>query len=207
MLALAVPTATRAQAPQTPAVTLISRSLYPAHSHIVVMSAATNLQVDCAWGFVCEAGKPDMQQPRFHLSTEDALHRLSGWGQLAQGTLFGKPVYFSVFVSHYDAGDPDGLPWNVRAFMDFREALMLQGYQDLDPVPRLAPRGALANQGLQQLHARSGDVRAMTCWTGTIEAEGIAMYQHGSKPARQSATTYLTRQLRAAIQMALGAAQ
>jgi hypothetical protein len=200
LLAIALPTAGHAHAATPPP---IPASLYPTHPHITVMTTASNQQVDCDWGFACKDGRPLMQDPRFHLSSEDALHRLSGWAQLAVITVSGKPIFFAVFVSEYSSDAPDELPWNVRAFMDFRTALMMQGYQDLDTVPRLAPRGVVANQSLQQLRSPVGDVRAMTCWTASIEAEGMVVYQHGSKQARQVATRDLTRQLRAAIHLAL----
>jgi hypothetical protein len=157
--------------------------------------------MDCAWGFACRHGQPLAGEPRFHLTFQDALHRISGWGQLARSTVLGHEMLFALFVSRYDPGAPDGLPWNVRAFMDFRVALMDQNYQDLDPVPRLAPAGVVANQSLQELRAPADDIRAMTCWTGTIEVEGLAVYQHGSKQALHIATRYLVRQLRAAIRI------
>jgi hypothetical protein len=185
---------------------LISASEYPSHSQITVMRTLSNQQMDCAWGFACSHGQPLAGDPRFHLTFQDALHRISGWGQLAQSRVLSHRMLFAIFVSRYDPGAPDGLPWNVRAFMDFRVALMDQNYQDLDPVPRLAPAGVVANQSLQEFRAPADDIRAMTCWTGAIEAEGVVVYQHGSEQARQIATHDLIRQLRAGIRLATAGA-
>jgi hypothetical protein len=155
--------------------------------------------MDCAWGFVCQDGQPLVHQPLFHLRTQDDLHRLGGWAQFASGGVQGHHLLFALLASHYGPSDPESMPWNVQAFSDFRIALTVVGYRDVERVPRLAPKGAVANQSLQVLHSPTMTVLAMSCWTGSIEIEGTAIFHPNSVALRRVALHHLIAQMRAAV--------
>lgn len=177
----------------------IPASLYPAHTRITSISPLTNGQMDCDWGFACYDAIPLSNAPIFHLRTQDDLHRLSGWAQFGDGR---QHHHRMLFASRYSADDAAGMPWNVAAFSDFRGALMTSGFEELERVPRLLPRGEVGNTSAQLARSADGDVLAMACWTGSIEVEGMALYAHGSPSDRQVALRYLTREIRAAVKAA-----
>lgn len=108
-------------------------------------------------------------------------------------------MLFAVYASRYSDDGSAGVPWNVLAFADFRGALMSQWYSELNHVPRLLPRGVVGNTSAQLSQSSSGDVLAMSCWTGSIEVEGVVVYAHGSVTQRNLAGRDLARQILAAV--------
>ena len=195
--ALLFPTARFAQAAAPDPI--IPVTLYPAHAAVTSVPVVSNGQMDCEWGFVCQQGQPLTQQPLFHLNTQDDLHRLSGWAQFGKSRLHEQQMLFALFGSRYSPDDSQGMPWNVHAFSDFRGALLEEGYRDADRVPRLAPQDVVANDSLQELRTRGMDILAMACWTGSIEVEGVVIFQHGSRATHRVALRSLTLQMRAAV--------
>jgi hypothetical protein len=110
-------------------------------------------------------------------------------------------VRFAVFASQYAATADRELPWNVRAFSDFRGTLLTGSFNDvpLSRVPPLIPRGTVGNVSEQFARSSKGDVVAMACWIGSVEVEGIGVFTHGSAAEERLAVRYLTRQMQAAV--------
>jgi len=178
----------------------ISPRLYPVHAQLSVISPLSNQAMDCDWGFVCQRNQSLAQQPLFHLNTEDALHRVSGWAQFGQVRTNGREMLFALYVSHYaDGQDTEGLPWSLRAFADFRGTNLSHGFSELTHDPVLVPHGVLGNSGAQIARSPSEDVLALSCWAESIEVEAVAIYVHGSRGARTLALRDLTRQVRSAV--------
>ncbi|HEX8918057.1 MAG TPA: hypothetical protein VF898_06120 [Chloroflexota bacterium] len=177
----------------------IAPNLYPARTRITTLTPLSNQQMDCDWGFACHDGTPVTDAPVFHLRTQDDLQRVSGWAQFGDVGHGSTRILFAVFASRYSGTDSAGLPWNTLAFADFRGALMIQGYDDLLHVPRLVPRGVVGNAGAQLVRSPNGDVYALSCWTGSIEVEGLTVYAPGSAARQRQAVRDLTRQMRAAV--------
>ncbi|HLJ67808.1 MAG TPA: hypothetical protein VKX16_10665 [Chloroflexota bacterium] len=177
----------------------IQATSYPPHTRLTQLSPLSNSQMDCDWSFTCANGSPVTSAPVFHFNTQDELHRLTGWAQFGDSGRRATRMLFAVFASRYSTDDSGGLPWNVRAFSDFRTALMAQRYRDISRVPPLLPAGQVGNTSEQLASSASGDVVAMACWTGSIEVEGLAVYAHGSKTQRHLAVRYLARQIRVAV--------
>lgn len=183
----------------------ISPSLYPPHTQISMVDPLSNNQMDCDWGFSCEGNQPVTSVPLFHLRTQDDLHRLSGWAQFGNTPGGSSRMLFAVFASRYSPTTEQGMPWNVLAFSDFRAVLISDMYNEVDHFPRLIPKGQVGNSSAQLLLSRDGDMLAMTCWVGSIEVEGVAIYAHGSKAQHQLAVKDLSRQIRTAVNEMLGA--
>jgi hypothetical protein len=174
----------------------IPAAIYPPSAHIAYRPALTNQDMDCVWGFFCEGNVP-----LFHFATQDQLHRVDGWAQFAGWRHQGKMLMaFALFASHYaPASDTGGVPWSARAFADLRVAIRAHGYAPLRHLPRLMPatdRGG----SLAELESSGGsDLVVMACWTGSLEVEAIAMYDHHSLWAQRTALTDLTLQVQAAL--------
>jgi len=170
--------------------------LYPGGAHISYQSVLSNEQMDCMWGFFCEGNVP-----LFHFATQDQLHRVDGWGQFAGLRRHGRMVIgFELFVSRYaPASDAEGVSWSARAFADLRAAIYAHGYITLRHLPRLVP-AADSGGYLAELEPSSDyDLVVMGCWTGSLEVEGIVMYDHHSPWAQHTALTDLTLQVKAAM--------
>jgi hypothetical protein len=170
----------------------IPSHVYPPGAHIGYRPVLTNGEVDCMWGFLCEGNLPN-----FHVSTQDALHRLRGWGQFAGIQHRGRTTMaFALFISRYDPiPDEAGTPWSERAFLDLQTALHAQGYvrdgHDEALLPAARSGGALvAGQYLGRQ-----DLVVMASWSGNVEIEGIALYDHRPPAARQTARTSLALQI------------
>lgn len=166
---------------------------YPQGAHIGYRPVLTNADVDCMWGFLCEGG----YLPNFHLSGQNDLHRLRGWGQFAGIQHRGRTTMaFALFISRYDPiPDEAGTPWSERAFLDLQIALHAQGYvrdgHDEALLPAARSGGALvAGQYLGRQ-----DLVVMASWSGNVEIEGIALYDHRPPAARQTARTSLALQI------------
>lgn len=183
--------------------TQISPSLYPPHTQISTLDPLSNSQMDCDWGFSCQGDQPVTSAPLFHLRTQDDLHRLSGWAQFGNTPGGANRMLFAVFASRYSPTAKQGMPWNVLAFSDFRAVLISDMYQEINHFPRLIPKAQVGNSSAQILQSRDGDMLAMTCWVGSIEVEGIAIYAHGSKAQHQLAVKDLSRQIRTAVSQML----
>lgn len=170
----------------------IPASVYPPGAHIGYRPILTNADMDCIWGFLCESGLPN-----FHVTTQDALHRIDGWAQFAGIQRRGRTTMaFELFVSRYDSGpDLTGTPWSERAFGDLRATLHAQGYlldrRHTDLLPAAREGGAL----VAVQHAGVQDLVVMATWSGALEVEGIALYDHRPLAARQTAWTSLALQI------------
>lgn len=174
-------------------------NLYPARTSITSTMDLSNVEMDCTWGFVCPEGGPRPGTPLFHFRTQDAMHRTMGWAQFGDTLSRKYPMLFALYASRYGAGSDNGMPWNVRAFADFRTALIVASYTDIDPVPRLFPAGQIGVSSEQVLRSKDGDILAMACWTGSIEVEGMVIYPHRSNAAATIALRSLTNQIRLAV--------
>jgi hypothetical protein len=170
--------------------------VYPSGAHIGYRPVLTNAEVDCMWGFTCEGG----YVPNFHFSGQDELHRLRGWGQFAGIQHRGRTTMaFELFVSRYDQiPDESGTPWSERAFLDLQTALLAQGYvrdgRDEALLPSARTGGVLV--AVQYLGRQ--DLVVMARWSGNLEIEAIALYDHRPPAARQTARTSLALQIRLA---------
>jgi hypothetical protein len=182
-----VPHSAQAASPRIPAL------VYPPGAHVGYRPVLTNAQLDCMWGFVCEG----RYVPNFHSRTQDELHRLSGWGQFAGIQHGGRTTMaFELFVTRYDSvPDETGTAWSERAFLDLQTALHAQGYlldrPDADLLPAGRPGGALV--AVQYLGKQ--DLVVMASWSGTLEVEGIALYDHRPPAGRQTAWASLVLQI------------
>lgn len=143
------------------------------------------------WDFCCEGNLP-----LFHFETQDQLHRVGGWGQFA-GLHHGRTTMaFELFVSRYDS-EPDetATPWSERAFIDLKVALHAQGYvldrRTADVPPPTREGGTL----VAVEHLGKQDLVVMASWSGTLEVEGIALYDHRPAAAKQTAWASLARQI------------
>jgi hypothetical protein len=183
----------------------LSAALYPARTRITTIDPLSNQRMDCNWGFSCRAGQPDTSAPVFHLRTQDDLHRLSGWAQFGDTPGGSSRMLFALFASRYSPGSEEGMPWNVLAFSDFRAVLISDRYAEIERFPRLIPAGQIGNSSAQRLRSRDGDALAMSCWVGTVEVEGLAMYAHRSASQERLAMHDLSRQVRAAVKDVLSA--
>jgi hypothetical protein len=67
-------------------------------------------------------------------------------------------MLFALSASRYNQDSQAGMPWNVYVFADFRAALIMSGYADVDPVPRLIPRGQIGNASEQVARSKNGDL-------------------------------------------------
>jgi hypothetical protein len=174
----------------------IPAAVYPPGAHIGYRPALTNAEMDCMWGFVCEGG----HLPNFHFRTQDELGRLTGWGQFAGIQHEGRTTMaFELFVSRYDpVPDETGTPWSERAFLDLEQAIHAQGYllhpRDADPLPEAREGGTL----VAVQHLGKQDLVVMASWSGTLESEGIALYDHRLPAVRQTAWTSLALQIHVA---------
>jgi hypothetical protein len=122
--------------------TRLSASVYPAHTQLSGSTDVSNSQMDCDWGFTCLSGEPLMQQPLFHFTTEDNLHRVSGWAQFGKVRTHGKQMLFAIYASRYvDGRDAEELPWSLCAFADFRLTTLAHGFAELNHDPVLVPHG------------------------------------------------------------------
>jgi hypothetical protein len=108
-------------------------------------------------------------------------------------------MLFAVFASHYSPDSAEGMPWNVVAFADFREALISQRYRDLARPRGLLPKGEVGNTSAQLARSANSDVLAMACWIGSVEVEGVVIYAHGSATIHALAARALARQIAAAV--------
>jgi hypothetical protein len=182
------------------ATTPLPASLYPAHTTLFANPSVTNTRMDCDWSFTCSQGHPLTQRPIFHFTTEDALQRVSGWAQFGTLRIHGQPMRFAIYASRYvDGEDAEGLPWSLRAFIDFRLTTLAHGFSELNHDPALIPPGVLGTSGAQILRSPKQDVLDVACWTGSIEVEAVAIFAHGDRGARAIALHDLVRQVRTAM--------
>jgi hypothetical protein len=175
--------------------TRIPAAFYPTGAHIWYSASISNAQMDCQWGFFCEG-----PVPLFHFQTQDALHRLSGWGQSAGWHGHHRSMQFVVYSSHYPAGtNLEGLSWSRAALEDLIYATRASHYRALAQAPRLLP-AAQKGQSLTELQ-RSGteDLVVMACASGTQEVEGLVVFDHRSVTARRIALHDLGQQVKMAI--------
>jgi hypothetical protein len=173
-------------------------AIYPPGAHLGFRPALTNAEMDCRWGFVCEGG----YIPNFHLNTQDTLHRESGWDQSAGIQQRGRTTMaFELFVSRYDPVSEDvGITWSERAFLDLQAAVRAQGYL-LHPRERhLLPEAHPGDKLVAVQYLGKQDLIVMAFWSGTLEIEGIALYDHRSPTAKQTAWTSLAVQFLRASQ-------
>ncbi len=165
---------------------------YPLGAEISYRPALTNAEMDCLWNFFCEGGVP-----LFHLTSQDQLRRVAGWAQFAGVHHRGRmAMAFQLFVSRYSAvPDTTGTTWSEVAFLDLTRSIHAQHYRQKSAARELlpAPQGGGALVAVQ----RSGDqdLVIMARWTGSLEIEGIASYDHGSRTARQTAFASLALQI------------
>lgn len=182
------------------ATTPLAAPLYPAHTQLIERATVSNSQMDCEWGFACQNGEPLIQRPVFHFTTEDDLQRVSGWAQFGRVRSHGKEMLFALYASRYvDGQDAEGLPWSLRAFVDFRLATLAHGFAELNHDPALVPKGVLGNSGGQIVLSSGRDILALSCWAGSIDVEAVAIYTHGDRRARSIALRDLTGQVRLAM--------
>ena len=169
----------------------IPAAVYPAGAHISYRPVLTNAEMDCLWGFFCEGNLP-----LFHFATQDQLHRVGGWGQFAGVQHRGRmTTAFELFVSRYDpVPDDTGIPWGERAFLDLKAAIRAQGYYLVPHGTDLLPAAPATGALLAVQHLGKQDLVVMASWSGTLEIEGIALYDH-RPAARQSAWASLARQI------------
>lgn len=176
----------------------IPTTMYPAGAHIGYRPVLTNAEVDCMWGFTCEGG----YIPNFHFNTQNLLHRLSGWGQFAGVQQHGRTTMaFGLFVNQYDAvPDETGAPWSERAIIDLQAALHVQGYGHIRRNAVVLPGGGTSETLLAVQHLGQQDLVVMAVQSGSLELEGIALYDHGLPAAKQTAWHCLARQIHRAVQ-------
>jgi hypothetical protein len=168
-------------------------AVYPPGAHIGYRPVLTNAEMDCMWGFVCEGG----YLPNFHFRTQDELGRLTGWGQFAGIQHAGRTTMsFELFVSRYNPVSEDTeMPWSERMFVDLTLAIQAQGY-DLDRHDADLLPGAREERSLVAVqHLGKQDLVVMASWSGTLEIEGIALYDHRSPAAHQTAWASLALQI------------
>jgi hypothetical protein len=170
----------------------IPAAVYPPGAHIGYRPVLTNAEMDCLWGFFCEGNVP-----LFHFEMQDQLHRVAGWGQFAGVQHHGRTTMaFELFVSRYDpVPDEMGTPWSERAFLDLQLAIHAQGYlldrRDADLLSAASGGGTL----VAVQHLGKQDLVVMASWSGTLEIEGIALYDDRPPTARQTAWASLARQM------------
>ena len=184
-----LPEGAHAASPQLPA------RLYPAGAHVTYRPVLTNQDLDCLWGFFCEGNLP-----LYHPRSQDALHRVGGWGEFAGVTRHGRVIMaFELFASSY-ASDGDRL-WSRVAFTDLRQAVLAHGYSlRRPPVHQLQVSAGGCLQATEVAWSPDDqDLTVMACWSGKSEVEAIAMYPHGAGRARHQAVTDLALQVSAAI--------
>lgn len=186
------------------ATTPLAAGLYPAHTSLSVIAPLSNMRMDCSWAFICQDGHPLADQPLFHLTSEDDLHRVSGWAQFGQVHTGHGTMLFALYASrHADGQDAEGLPWSLRAFVDFRLTTLAHGFGELNHDPILIPEGVLGNSGAQLDRGSKQDILALAAWTGTVEVEAVAVYPHGDRTMRAIAVRDLTNQVRSAVSQGL----
>ena len=170
----------------------IPAAVYPPGAHIGYRPALTNAEMDCLWGFFCEG-----HLPLFHFRMQDQLHRVAGWAQFAGVQRHGRTTMaFALFVSSYDSvPDEAGIAWSKQAFLDLEAALQAQGYHRdrhgtalLPAVPQGGTLVAMQPSGKQ-------DLVVIALWSGPLEIEGIALYDHRPPSARQTAWASLALQV------------
>ncbi|HLJ67430.1 MAG TPA: hypothetical protein VKX16_08725 [Chloroflexota bacterium] len=175
-------------------------TLYPARTKITYFPTLSNAQVDCQWGFDCVGGSGPALDPLFHSLTQDELHRTGGWGQEGSVNARDRLLLFFLFVSQYDAGmGPDSVPWNVEAFRDLRLTTHEYGYLRLAPAPHLLAGVGTGGVITRYLHTGVYDTLLLACWTGSMDVEALALYDHGASKERALALRDLVRQVRAAL--------
>jgi hypothetical protein len=167
--------------------------MYPAGADIGYKPALSNSRMDCMWGFVCEGDTPN-----FHFRTQDDLHRIAGWGQFAGVHRGSRMVMaFELFVSRYDSdADATGMPWAADAFLDLKRALRLHRYTADQRAVNLLPREETGGRLVTIQRLGKQNLVVMALWSGTLEIEGIAMYDGRPAAAKQTAWTSLARQIR-----------
>jgi hypothetical protein len=168
-------------------------AVYPPGAHIGYRPVLTNEQMDCMWGFVCEGG----HFPNFHFRTQDELGRLSGWGQFAGIQHEGRTTMaFELFVSRYNpVSDGTGMPWSEQMFIDLTMAIHAQGYHLDRHNADLLPAASEGRSLVAVQYLGKQDLVVMAAWSGTLEVEGIALYDHRSPAARQTAWGSLALQI------------
>jgi hypothetical protein len=178
----------------------VPSSLYPARAHTTYFPDISNGDVDCQWGFVCPAGEGFPSDPLFHSLTQDELHRTGGWAETSVLNRHGRIMLFFLFASRYAPSlNPDGIQWVVAAFDDLDLASRAYGFVDRSSVPQLL---ASMNSGeimAKQQHTRQFDSYLLAFWTGSQDAEALAVYNHASSSERQTALRDLTAQVRVAL--------
>ena len=188
-----VPHGVEAESPRIPV------TVYPAGAHIGYRPVLTNAEVDCMWGFTCEGG----YLPNFHTNTQDALHRMGGWGQFAGIQRGGRTTMaFELFINRYDPVPNEiGTDWSELAFSDLKSALHVQGYHIDRREAGLVSVGHVGGALVAVQLLGKQDLVVMAVWSGTLEIEGIALYEHRSPAARQTAWDSLARQISRALKV------
>jgi hypothetical protein len=177
----------------------IPATLYPTGAHIGYRPVLTNAEVDCMWGFTCEGG----YIPNFHFRTQDLLHRLSGWGQFAGVQQHGRTTMaFELFAGRYDpASDETGTSWSERAVIDLQAALHVQGYRQVRRNADAILGGHVSSPLLAVQHLGKQDLVVMACRSGSLELEGIALYDHRLPAAKRIAWNSLALQIHRAVKL------
>jgi hypothetical protein len=178
------------------AVSPIPASAYPPHTRITYFPNWTNGEFDCNFGWVCSSGSP---QPYMHMSTEDQLHRTSGWA--TWGEWHGDTLGFELYASVYDPGiGHDGLTWNQIAASD-ENAMLVRGQgARSETVPSLLPDGVQGGAFAYSMNRPYWHVLFLTVWWGgNSEIEAAAVYPLKKK---SEAHRYLIKQVRAAVRVA-----
>jgi len=177
----------------------IPAAAYPPGAHIGYRPVLTNAEVDCMWGFTCEGG----YIPNFHFRTQDTLHRISGWGQFAGIQQASRTAMaFELFINRYDTvPDETGTAWSELAFSDLETTIHVQGYHIDRREAGLVSVGHVGGALVAVQLLGKQDLVVMAVWSGTLEIEGIALYEHRSPAARQTAWDSLARQISRALKV------
>ena len=165
---------------------------YPPGAHIYFPPSLTNAEMDCRWGFFCDGGVPN-----FHFRTQDDLHRIDGWAEFAGVRRHDRMVMaFEIFVSRYSSvSDETGAAWSERAFLDLEMALSARRYLRNERATNiLRPQTTGGTLLAVQLLGKQ-DLVVMALWSGSLEIEAIALYDHRPSTARQTAWASLARQV------------
>lgn len=169
-------------------------SLYPGGAAITYRPTVSNQRMDCLWGYFCDGGVP-----LFHDTTQDELHRSSGWAQFAGVHRNGRlAVAFELFASRYESGLTDeDVQWASAALDDFQSALREHGYRAITNPPLLLKGDASGAQTVEQSGRR--DMVAMGAWSGSVEVEAIVAFYSASPSTRRATTHLLARQVQLAL--------
>lgn len=169
---------------------------YPRQTVLEYFPSMTNRQFDCVFGWDCDA-----HVPYFHLSTEDQLHRVRGWGIWGHwhDDVMGFELYSSVYVQPTTRDAPS---WNQVAAQDELVALGLWRHVTAArTIPMVLPDGVRGQAFARSINLPGWHVFLLTAWWGSDrEVEGAVLYP----PARKGeARRDLIRQVRIAVSQVL----